>query len=575
MTFEPPPEAFRAIFQQGPGNNLLLDPQLNIVAVSDAYLRVTMTTRDQILGRHVFDVFPDNPDDAGATGVANLRASLESVLRDHRPDTVAPQKYDIPVPPEQGGGFEERYWSPVNTPILSSFGEVIYIVNRVEDITEYMLLKRAEDKEAERAERLEQHQSQLEIELFRRAEELAEANRNLRAADLAKSEFLSRMSHELRTPLTAVLGFGELLQLSDLSAEHQDWVATILRAGQHLLELLNDVLDIARVESGRLAMSVEPVSVSTLVDHTLEIVRPLAAKAGQVIEAHVETSRSSYLLGDLQRLRQILLNLMSNAVKYNTPAGKVTLAVTRIPGTGSTSAAAAEEAASSTPDRIRISVTDEGRGLSADDQRKLFAPFERLAAARDGIEGTGLGLFLSQQLTHAMGGEIALDSALGVGSTFAVEFSAVEPVAAKAIAAEDAAALAEREYAQRRCVLYVEDVAANIRLVQEIMRRRPAIDLLPVMSGSVALEIAKQRRPDLVLLDLHLPDMDGEEVLERLRARPSTSSVPVVILSADATTAPQRRLLAAGAHSYLTKPIAISKLLATIDSILADSEADS
>ncbi len=371
------------------------------------------------------------------------------------------------------------------------------------------------------------------------------------AANRAKSEFLSRVSHELRTPLTAVLGFGELLSLEGLSPEQDQWVGMILSAGRHLLGLLDDVLDLSRIESGTFSMSLEPIPLTALAAEVVETIRPLAASHGVSLELDAGDRSRAYALGDPQRLRQVLLNLLSNAAKYNRPGGTVTLAVRSV---GS--------------DRIAVSVTDTGRGLTAEELERLFVPFERLEAAAEGIEGTGLGLVLSRRMAEGMGGTLDASSVPGVGSTFTVRLAAVEPMAVDEADPQRDVLRAPRRYTKARRVLYIEDVVANVRLVTEIFKRRPDITLLSAMSGGLGLDLAREHRPDLVMLDVHLPDIGGEEVLRRLRADPATSHIPVVVLSADATEWQRGALLAAGADAYLTKPITVSRLLEIVDGAL-------
>lgn len=538
---------FRALFEAAPGAHLVLDPALTIVGVSDAYLRATMTERADILGRPLFDVFPDNPDDSGATGESNLRASLDRVVRHRAADAMAVQKYDIRRPEAEGGGFEVRHWSPVNAPVLGSDGRLAYIIHTVDDVTEYVRLTAIESRQVELTDELRDMQGAI----LKRSQELQQVNSELRSANQAKSEFLSRVSHELRTPLTAVLGFGELLSLEGLSPEQDQWVGMILSAGRHLLGLLDDVLDLSRIESGTFSMSLEPIPLTALAAEVVETIRPLAASHGVSLELDAGDRSRAYALGDPQRLRQVLLNLLSNAAKYNRPGGTVTLAVHSV---GS--------------DRIAVSVTDTGRGLTAEELERLFVPFERLEAAAEGIEGTGLGLVLSRHMAEGMGGTLDASSVPGVGSTFTIGLAAVEPMAVDEADPQRDVLRAPRRYTKARRVLYIEDVVANVRLVTEIFKRRPDITLLSAMSGGLGLDLAREHRPDLVMLDVHLPDIGGEEVLRRLRADPATSHIPVVVLSADATEWQRGALLAAGADAYLTKPITVSRLLEIVDGAL-------
>jgi signal transduction histidine kinase/ActR/RegA family two-component response regulator len=432
-------------------------------------------------------------------------------------------------------------------------GGALYILHRVQNVTEYV--RRAEEQTEEQGQTagLRQRAQHMEAEILARSGELRDANAALQAANDAKNEFLSRVSHELRTPLNAVLGFGELLSLGDITAEHSEWVTMILKAGRHLLRLLDDVLDISRIEAGHLSLSLEAVPVADAVADALELVRPLASAASVRLAPTPAMPASQYVLADHHRLRQVLLNLLSNAVKYNRPAGAVTTAVQLVPG-----------------GRLRISVTDAGHGISQHALGKLFTPFERLDAARAGIEGTGLGLALSRHLIQTMGGTTGVTSTLGVGSTFWVELPATEPVAVALHAVEPDAVVTSRAYAGAKTVLYVEDMIENVRLVEQILKRRPSIALIPAMLAGVALDLARQHHPDLILLDVHLPDMNGGEVIRRLRAHPATAAIPVVILSADATRRHIDDLLAAGADAYLTKPIRVRELLQTIDDVLGE-----
>ncbi|HEU5111088.1 MAG TPA: ATP-binding protein [Micromonosporaceae bacterium] len=545
------PVDFRALFQSTPGLYLVLDPGLRIVAASDAYLRATMTVREQILGRGVFDVFPDNPDDPAATGVANLRASLERVLDLRTPDTMAVQKYDVARPAAAGGGFEVRYWSPRNTPVLSPDGRVAYIIHQVEDVTEFVLLRQQGDHARQQTDQLRERTEQMQAEILRRSRELHEANQALRAASEAKNDFLSRVSHELRTPLNAILGFSELLTLAELAGEPRDWAGLILKAGRHLLALLDDVLDISRIEGGNLTMSVEPVPLGTVISDVLDLVRPLATAVGVHLAPAPRFPDRLHVVADHQRLRQVMINLLSNAIKYNHPGGTAAVTVEHRPAGW-----------------VRIRVIDTGRGIAPESLGKLFTPFERLDAAQAGFEGTGLGLTLSRHLVTSMGGVLDVSSLPGEGSTFWVDLRTSDPASADPADGDDAELLALRGYASPKRVLHVEDMVENVRLVEEILTRRPSITLIPAMLGSVALDLAREHHPDIVLLDLHLPDMPGEQLLVLLRDEPATCNVPVVVLSADATSHHIDRLHSAGVAAYLTKPIAVRELLRTLDGLL-------
>jgi PAS domain S-box-containing protein len=378
---------------------------------------------------------------------------------------------------------------------------------------------------------------------IRRAKEDAEQ------ANVAKNEFLSRMSHELRTPLHAILGFSELLATHDLRPDELDHLTQITRGGYHLLELINEVLDISRIERGELRLSLEPVHVGMLVSETLEMIAPLAEARALRISTPRPEELDIHVLADRQRLKQVLLNLLSNAVKYNREGGDVCVGA---PPVGSES--------------CRITVADTGPGIAPKDRERVFAAFDRLGAEASEIEGTGLGLTLVKRLVEAMGGAIGVESEVALGSAFWVDLSVVPAPAAKPSTVEREPELgAGRARRPARTVLLVEDNPSNIRLVEAILARRPEISLLVATQGGLALELAREHLPALVLLDLNLPDMSGEVVLDRLRRDRRTADLAVVAVSADATPGQIARLRQAGADDYLTKPFEIARFLSVID----------
>ena len=396
----------------------------------------------------------------------------------------------------------------------------------------------------------------LDVHDRRRADEARrEAQEAAEAANVAKSRFLSRMSHELRTPLNAVLGFGQLLELQDLTDEQREYVGYIVKGGRHLLDLINEVLDISRIEAGELALSPESVHTAGVIRDAVALIRPLADQRGIQVVTDQSGSCDSYVFADGQRAKQVLLNLLSNAVKYNRTRG--TVAVSCVP-VGDT--------------RIAIKVTDTGPGIAAEQVGNLFMPFERLGAENTNVEGTGIGLALSRRLAEAMDGRLSATSTLGQGSTFTFELPRVEgPVERyERLKSSPAEPVAAAPHDRRRTVLHIEDNLANVNLMERILARRPDVDVVAAMQGSLGLELAREHRPALVLLDLHLPDMSGEHVLQRLREDSVTASVPVVMVSADATTGQVQRLLAAGATAYITKPIDVGALLRVIDAALDD-----
>ena len=392
-------------------------------------------------------------------------------------------------------------------------------------------------------------------EVERHTRILREAQEEAAAANRAKSEFISRMSHELRTPLNAVLGFGQLLELyEDLTDEQQKAVENITQGGRHLLTLINEVLDISQVESGRLALSPEPVAIVDVVEETIGLLSPVAAgRSVQLIASNPGACQSS-VFADRQRLKQVMLNIVGNAIKYNRVGGTVTI-----------------ECASIGEDRLRVLVTDTGPGIPAAQLPLLFTPFERLGAERTTIEGTGMGLALSKRLTEAMGGTLGVDSVVGRGSTFWVELPLTEDPVARYRRLEGQPEAEPPRHAAS--ILHIEDNLSNVKLIEQVLAQRPDIELLAAMQASVGLELAREHRPMLILLDLNLPDMSGDQLLTLLREDARTARIPVVVVSADATQRQIQRVLSAGATAYLTKPIDVRELLRLIDEAAAAASA--
>jgi CheY-like chemotaxis protein len=363
------------------------------------------------------------------------------------------------------------------------------------------------------------------------------------------------MSHELRTPLNAILGFAQLLEMDELSADQHESVEQILRGGRHLLGLINEVLDISRIETGRLAMSPEAVSVHGAIEETLALIRPLAAARNISIQSPTSEECEWNVRADRQRLKQVLLNLASNAVKYNVEAGTITVWC--------------EE---STEGRVRIGVSDSGSGIPAHRLERLFTPFDRLGAEEGEVEGTGLGLALSKGLTELMGGTLSVESANGRGTTFVIELApTADPLAMHPEPTGDESG----EHwggSATRTVIYAEDNPSNLRLVQRLLARRGNIRLVTATRGDVVADLVRKHRPDLILLDLHLPGLGGEDVLRVLQADPETARTPTVVVSADATPGQIERLLAAGAKEYLTKPLDVARFIAVVQASLEDAD---
>jgi PAS domain S-box-containing protein len=487
-----------SLVEHAPSIVYVKDIEGRYMLVNQGFERLTGVRAVDIRSRTMRELFSEDTYHERATDIEVAR-------------TNAPLHLELVIPVDG----EQRTFMWVKFPLRDNDGRVIGIGGIANDITDR---KRAEEK-LERAR--------------------AEAER----ANQAKNEFLSRMSHELRTPLAAVMGFGQLLEMGELSDRQATAVKHILKGGRHLLDLINELLDISRIESGNLAISIEPVDVRRVIAEVLPMIEPLAGGRDISIEVTAGDGESRWVLADMQRLKQVLLNLLSNAVKYNSEGGRVTISFRQFDS------------------REQILVTDTGAGIPADRLGRLFVPFERLDPDNVEVEGTGLGLALSKGLLDAMGGEIAVESTPGRGSTFSA-------ILERAVAPGDLVGPAGEPFSRVELpsctILYIEDNPANLGLVEGIIEQYPDVTLLSAMQGGLGIELAVQHVPDLVLLDVNLPDISGVEVLRRLTRHPGTANIPVVILSADATRTRIQQLLDSGARAYITKPLELREFLQTI-----------
>lgn len=405
--------------------------------------------------------------------------------------------------------------------------------------------------------------AQLEIqnqEIMQQREEITLAKNEAEKSNFAKSEFLSRMSHELRTPMNSILGFAQLLQYGELNAGQKKGVNHILKSGKHLLDLINEVLDISRIEAGRLSLSIEPVQVNRVISEIVDIVKPIASDRQLTITYKNEHEDTFFVKADNKQLKQVLLNLLNNAVKYNVEYGLITVKVSRINHNNSTDYS------------YRISITDTGVGISEQNIPKLFTPFERIGQESSNIEGTGLGLAVTKKLIDAMNGQIGVESIKDKGSTFWIELphcdSQIENTEKKLQLIKS-----ETPHSKKGSILYIEDNPSNVELVEQILaNQRPGIQLFSNPNGKLAVSLAINFSPDLILLDLNLPDIHGFDVINNLLSDERTKTIPVVIVSADAMPTQIQRLLNAGAKEYIAKPLNIVEFLNIIDKFLDKSE---
>ncbi|MBE0649948.1 MAG: PAS domain S-box protein [Bacteroidales bacterium] len=385
-------------------------------------------------------------------------------------------------------------------------------------------------------------------------------------ANLAKSEFLSRMSHELRTPMNSILGFAQLMKMGELSPSHKKGVEHILKNGKHLLELINEVLDLSRIESGKLSISLEPIYLAGIVSETLDIVLPLADQHKIQLKFDDCSNKNIYVKADQQKMKQVLLNLLNNAVKYNRENGSVKIGCYVVDGKPETES---QETDGQEQKMVRISITDTGKGIAPEDLKTLFDPFQRIGAGVTEIEGTGLGLTVAKKLVEAMGGTIGVESRPETGSTFWIEL----PKAKHQLENYERLNKVQKTELKKDNVdgilLYIEDNVSNTQLIEQIIEsHRPSIHLISDMYGRNAVKLARDYKPALILLDLDLPDIKGSEVLQMLQNNDETKFIPVVILSADAMPKQIDRLLKSGAKNYLTKPLDVVEFLKVLDEFM-------
>lgn len=383
--------------------------------------------------------------------------------------------------------------------------------------------------------------------------DLRQAKGDAEEANLAKSEFLSRVSHELRTPLNVVLGFAQVIQMDDLSPRQRESVELILKAGQHLLLLINEVLDIARAEAGTLLISLEPVEVQLVIGEAMSLMHPMAQDAGVTLLDESAMCPGTFIQADRQRLLQVLLNLISNAIRYNETGGNVRVTCS-----------------DARDGWVKITVADTGCGVSPEVRDRLFTPFDRLGAETRGVEGIGLGLALSMKLMHAMKGLLSAAWDQPKGSTFTIEL----PEATTAMVGIEERVALERVGStplarEHYRVVYIEDNLENLRLMEVVFADEEGVELMPALQGRVGLDLVRLHQPDLVLLDVNLPDMSGLDVLIQLKADPVLQRIPVIVISADATRTTSKRLLDAGALKYMTKPIDVGDLIGSVRSALS------
>ncbi len=439
---------------------------------------------------------------------------------------------------KDGSSFPVEY---ISKPIID-LGKVVGAVVTFTDIT----ARKNSEKELQHA------YNELEKRIEERTHELNQAKELAEHHNQTKSEFLSRMSHELRTPMNAILGFAQIMNESrkdPLSDSHKSRLSQILKAGNHLLELINEVLDLARVEAGKITVSLEPINIAELATDVLNVVHPMAEKFNICLIDKITSQNSAHIFADKTRLKQVLLNLLSNGIKYNRKEGSVTLSL--------------EEPKDGT---INLLVTDTGMGIPSEKLEKIFVPFDRLDAEGSEVEGTGIGMTISKKLIELMNGRIHVHSTMGKGSQFSVSLPSCDPKKIdKKYEFLPLESSSSETSTQKLTVLYIEDNKTNVLLVQDILSDFPEVTILTAPQAAMGLDLAYAHQPDLILMDINLPGMDGFEALKRLQNMEETHDTPVIALSANAMQKDIDRAKKAGFKDYITKPIDISKLKKKID----------
>lgn len=596
---------FQLLFESAPNPYLVLrpdTPKFTIVAVTDSYLAATNTQRSAILGRGLFEVFPDNPNDASATGVSDLHISLDRVIQERVQDVMGVQKYDIPQRGSEQSGFEVKYWSPVNSPVFDKNGVFAFIIHRVEDVTDFILLGEQSSQESSRIEKVQARADRMEAEVLNSSRELKEANRQLKASndelerrekelmllnerlhelDRIKTSFFSNVSHEFRTPLTLMLGpIEDVLHDANTTPENRARMDIACRNALRLLKLVNNLLDFARVEAGRAQATFQPTDLSMLTKELASMFNSATSKVKLKLTVDCQPLPELVYV-DRDMWEKIVLNLLSNAFKH-TFQGEIQVRLRW------------------KQDHVELTLGDTGVGIPAEQLPYLFERFHRVPNARSRThEGSGIGLALVSELVKLHSGKIDVYSEMDQGTTFtvsiptgkahlpaeqiAVEMNPVLPMSRTQPFVEEALRWLPQETkgvlqkpdeilrwqkpeGKTIRVLLAEDNPDMRNYVFRLLE--PYCELEAVSNGVEALVAVRRQQPDLILSDILMPEMDGFELLSRLKTDPALKTIPVILLSARAGEEARVEGLQAGADDYLIKPFNARELLARVRSNL-------
>ena len=526
---------FRALFESTPGAYLVLAPcNYEIVAVSDTYLRATSTDRT-IIGRKLFDVFPDIPGDQSADGVRNLRASLERVVANHCADTMNVQRYPIQLPPNEGGGWVERYWSPINSPVFSTTGELLFIVHRVEDVTPFVLEKQKEAKEEEAMQILNNRSAHMEAEIVRRTQELSRVNEQLRSANRAKDEFIATLSHELRTPLMPVLAVVSYLvkQTSTLPRELRGEIEMIQRNIELEARLIDDLLDVTRISSGKLELALEITDAHVAIRDAFEICAQDIRNKKFNVEFELRASNHR-VLADPVRLHQVFWNIICNAVKFTPESGRISIR-TRNDSVGD----------------FILEVEDTGIGFEPAAQ--IFDAFEQgdRSITRE-FGGLGLGLTIAKKLVDAHHGRLeAHSNGRSTGATFRLSLNTIAEEAAVTVTKLDV-----QSHATPLRILVVDDHDDTRRVLATLLRSK-GHEISTAVNVADALEILHQQSIDVLLSDIGLPDGTGYHLMERAK---DLQPLVGIALSGFGMAEDIAKAIASGFAHHMIKPVNFDQL---------------
>jgi len=549
-----------------------------VVGASDAYLRATKTAREGVLGRGIFEIFPDNPDDPTADGVRYLKASLLRVLQSGKADVMAVQKYDVRKPEAEGGGFEARYWSPINSPVLGENGGVAYIVHRVEDVTEFIQLKQQEGEH----DALRERASQMEAEIYARGREVAEANIKLKQAnddleqlyqktrelDELKTQFFANVSHELRTPLTLADGpVAKCLKRTDLPDDMRHDLDIARRNIRLLQHHVDDLLDIAKLEAGRMKVEYSELDLVRLVRFLAAHFESLAEERGITYQQHLPETLTAQV--DPEKYQRIFLNLLSNAFKFTPEGGCISISL-------------AEQG-----DLVVLEVRDNGPGVPEHMRSSIF---ERFRQVDGGLQrrhgGTGLGLAIVWEFVQLQGGSVSVEKADGGGALFTVVLPRRAPPDSQLYPLPPLLSdVADRQLASlkvgqpliqndrpvpgdRPLALVVEDNADMSSFIREVLGTH--FRLVYAFDGKEGLEKAVLYRPDLIVTDVMMPGMSGDQMVQEIRTRKDMTEIPIIVLTAKSDEALRVRLLSQKVQDYLPKPFSADVLLARAIGLTAD-----